>query len=134
LTRNDWPEGIKWTKQREIVLTVLENLCDPQRAAEIYLTTERSGQTVCLSTVYRILELYVQRGLVNKLNIMNQDTAVYEFNRLKHKHYAVCMRCRKIITLESCPMNEFFQELGDNDFQILGHTLEVYGYCKDCRM
>ncbi|MHB8061313.1 MAG: transcriptional repressor [Ruminiclostridium sp.] len=47
--------------------------------------------------MYRVLELFVKKGVVIKTNVMNNEMAVYELNRFKHKHYAVRMNCHKII-------------------------------------
>jgi Fur family ferric uptake transcriptional regulator len=127
-----WPAGIKRTKQRERVLAVLERADRPISAAEIYGQTERAGEAIWLSTVYRILELFVKKGIVTKWVVMNSETALYEINRFRHKHYAVCISCHKIITMDNCPMERFIPKLEDQDFRVMGHNLELYGYCKDC--
>lgn len=130
--QNDWPAGLKKTKPRECVLSVLEHAQKPLSAMEICSEIEKGGNTVWLSTVYRILELLVEKGIVIKLSVMNSEMAVYELNRYKHKHYAVCLNCHKIVSMENCPMEKFMPKLRDEDFHVTGHNLEIYGYCKDC--
>lgn len=130
--QNSWPEGLKRTKNRESVLSVLEGSEKPLSAADIFAEIEKTGTTTWLSTVYRILEIFVKRGIVLKANVINTEMAVYELNRLKHKHFAVCVNCHKIIALNNCPMDKFMSNLEDNNFQVIGHTLEVYGFCGDC--
>ena len=127
-----WPAGIKRTRQREGVLSVLEGSEKPLSAIEICARMEKSGDTAWLSTVYRILELFVKKGVVIKASVMNNDMAVYELNCSKHRHYAVCINCRKLITMDNCPMEKFVPKLQDDDFHVMGHHLEVYGYCRDC--
>lgn len=73
-----------------------------------------------------------KKGVAIKTKVMNSDMAVYELNRFEHKHYAVCMNCHKIIPMDNCPMEKFIPELEEDDFHIMGHNLEVFGYCKDC--
>ncbi|MEW9124954.1 MAG: transcriptional repressor, partial [Thermotaleaceae bacterium] len=85
-----------------------------------------------LSTVYRILDIFVKKGVVIRTNIMNSEMSVYELNRFKHKHYAVCMSCKKIIEMDNCPMEGFIPKLEDKNFHIMGHNLEVFGFCNDC--
>lgn len=128
----DWPTGLKKTKQRECVLAVLEHARKPLSAMEIYSEIKRDGTSVWLSTVYRILELLVKRGMAVKIAVMNSETALYELNRFQHKHYAVCMNCHKIIQMDNCPMEKFLPKFQDDDFQVIGHNLEIYGFCKDC--
>lgn len=127
-----WPAGIKKTKQRKGVLSILERAQKPLSAADICSEMEKEGDTVWLSTVYRILELFVKKGVVTKASIMNSEMAVYELNRFQHRHYAVCMSCRKILTMDNCPMEKFIPKLEDEDFHVMGHNLEVFGFCKDC--
>jgi len=127
-----WPAGMKKTKPRECVLSVLEHADSPISAMDICSRIEKEGSTVWLSTVYRILELLVKNGTVIKNTIMDNDMAVYELNRNHHKHYAICVNCHKIIPMDNCPMEEFVPKLEDTDFRILGHKVEMYGYCKEC--
>lgn len=130
--QNNWPSGVKRTRQRESVLSILENSQKPLSATDICSGMEKGGNSAWISTVYRILELFVKKGVVIKTNVMNNEMAVYELNRFKHKHYAVCMNCHKIITMDNCPMEKFIPKLEDEDFHVIGHHLEVFGFCKDC--
>ena len=129
---SDWPDGMKKTKQREAVLAVLERADEPLRAADICARTGEAGVPVRLSTVYRILEILVKKGPVVRLFVMAGAPALYELNRFRHRHYAVCVRCRKIVSMDNCPMERFVPKLADGDFRVVGHNLEIYGYCKDC--
>ena len=130
--QTDWPSGLKRTKPREQVLAVLEQAAKPLSAMEICSEIEKNGESAWLSTVYRILELFVNKGMALKIAMMNSDMALYELNRYQHKHYAVCMSCQKIFPMENCPMEKFIPKIQDKDFRVIGHNLEVYGYCKDC--
>ncbi|MDR3271064.1 MAG: transcriptional repressor [Peptococcaceae bacterium] len=133
-SQNLWPQGVKKTKQRASVLAILENAEKPLTALDICARREKDGDTaVWPSTVYRVLELFIHKGLVLKTNVRNNDMAVYELNRLQHKHYAVCMNCHKLIALENCPMDTFIPQLPDGEFQVQGHYLEIFGICQDCR-
>lgn len=127
-----WFEGVKKTKTREAVLSVLERAEKPVSAMNICLEIEKTGENIWLSTVYRILELFVKKDIVKKITVMNSEMSVYELNRFKHKHYAVCIDCHKIIPMNNCPMEKFVPNIEDNEFHIIGHNVEVYGICRDC--
>lgn len=127
-----WPSGLKRTKPRERVLCVLGRSDKPLSAVEICSEIEKSGEAPWLSTVYRILELFVNMGLVVKIAIMNSETARYELNRSQHKHYAVCLSCHNISSMDNCPLEKFTPKINDDDFHVVGHNLEIYGYCKKC--
>ncbi|MDR2180674.1 MAG: transcriptional repressor [Synergistaceae bacterium] len=128
----EWLAGIKKTRQRQSVLSVLEGSSVPLSAGDICAQVRKDGEKVWLSTVYRILELFVKKGIVTKISMLNNDFAVYEMNRFEHKHYAICLSCRKVVQMDNCPMEKFIPQLEDNDFYVTGHKVEIYGYCKKC--
>jgi Fur family ferric uptake transcriptional regulator len=132
MTDSLWPAGIKRTKQREAVLEVLARAETPLSAMDIFAQTEKGETPLWLSTVYRILELFTEKGVVLKTSVLDGDMAYYELKRQEHHHYAVCVDCHKIVALNNCPMAEFKPKLADGGFRVLGHRVEMFGYCKDC--
>lgn len=130
--QNNWPAGIKRTKHRESVLSILENSEKPLSAADICAQMGNGQSTAWMSTVYRILETFLKKDIVVKTTLANNEMAVYELNRFEHKHYAVCLNCHKIIGIDNCPMEKFVPELEEEGFYVMGHNLEIFGLCKDC--
>lgn len=125
---NKWPEGIKKTKQRKEVYNVLLNANSPMSAVDIY----KHVPEYALSTIYRILAAFEEKNMVLKSNIPGEDIAVYEINRGVHKHYAMCLSCHELVALKKCPFESAYIETQD-DFEITGHKIEIYGYCNKCR-
>lgn len=129
-----YPQGIKWTKQRKAVYAVLWQAKEPLSAVQIYHGVDKSQEEMyAVSTIYRILAAFEEKGLVSRTNWMGDGTVVYELNRGGHTHYAVCLECHKRIPLQSCPFAHIHLEKETGDFTITAHKLELYGYCKDCR-
>lgn len=126
------PKNIKKTRQREKIFTILSAQKKPLSVKEIYAQVSNGGDAICLSTLYRILEFFVKNGIALKSNSLNNEMAVYELNRVNHRHYAVCVDCQKVITINTCPMEKDIPKLKDDKFQVIGHSLEFFGYCKDC--
>jgi len=126
-----WPAGVRKTKQRLCVFSVLENAKRPLSAQEIFSRAQAEDASVWLSTVYRILDHLVGEGLAVKTAVMDSSTALYELSG-GHRHYAVCVNCHRVIELTNCPMEKFVPEIAENDFRVLGHRVEMYGYCRDC--
>ena len=127
-----WPAGIRKTKQRLGVFSVLEKAERPLSAQEIFARAQTEDASVWLSTVYRILDHMVSEGLAVKTAVMDSGTALYELSGGSHRHYAVCVNCHRVIELTNCPMEKFVPEIAESDFRVLGHRVEMYGYCKDC--
>lgn len=130
-----FPQGIKWTRQRKNVYTVLREAKEPLSAVQIYRLAEKlaDGEDYAVSTIYRILAVFEEKGLVSKTTWLGDGAVVYELNRGQHIHYAVCLECHKRIALSGCPFAHIPLEQGTGDFTVTGHKLELYGYCKDCK-
>ncbi|MDE6640162.1 MAG: transcriptional repressor [Acetatifactor sp.] len=137
---SEYPQGIKWTKQRKSVYKVLKDASEPLSAAQIYrLAGEESaagdyagGRDYALSTVYRILAAFEEKKLVEKNICLEDGTVVYSLARNGHTHYAVCLGCHRRIPLQSCPFNHIHMEKEPEGFTVTGHRLELYGYCVEC--
>ena len=64
------------------------------------------------------------------------DARKYGFvlHALGHRHRLICLRCHRIVEVDHCPIADFEEQLADKtDFAIVGHNLEWYGYCPQCR-
>ncbi len=127
-----WPEGLKKTKQREIVLSVLQSSPVPLTAADVYDLTRRQGNPVSLSTVYRMFESFSAKGVIQNTGMQQNGMALYAYHRRAHQHYAVCLKCSRLIPMKDCPLQSMDPELAECGFQVTGHKLEMYGYCRDC--
>lgn len=127
-----WPAGVKKTKQRRCVYSVLEQADSPMSAMDICRQIQNEDKNFWLSTVYRVLDLFVSEGMALKTTVMDNSLVYYELNRHQHRHYAVCVNCHKVIEMDNCPMDTFVPKLAESEFHVLGHKVEMYGYCKDC--
>lgn len=127
-------EGLKNTKHRNAILEVIENSNQPISAEQIFLELKEKKNTINLSSVYRTLEVLVSRDIVIKTNITGDNRATYELNRLEHKHHLICSGCKKMFSIDGCPVEEYEKQLREKTgFDITGHKLEIYGFCKECK-
>jgi Fur family ferric uptake transcriptional regulator len=128
-------KGLKYTKQRASILKFLEESGQPAGAEQIFLELQGKGVNANLSTVYRILESLASKGLIVKTSIGSDTKAVFEWNRLEHKHRLICMNCKKMLSVDGCPLEDYEKLLRKKmGFDVTGHKLEIYGYCEDCKM
>ena len=135
LEEMQYPQGLKWTKQRKSVYRVLWSAKEPLNVVQIYNLASKAttGEEYALSTIYRILAAFEEKGLVEKTTWMGDGTVVYTLNRGEHTHYAVCLDCGRRIPLPECPFAHMHLEREAGDFTVTGHKLELYGYCGECR-
>lgn len=119
--------GIKKTRQRVLIISELINSPLPLTAVDLHSKLN----DLSLSTIYRALELFCEKGIVQKSLIHDSDSYYYEFVNPVHKHHAVCLGCNKITYVDICPLHDINVDM--NSFTVTSHKLELYGYCESCR-
>jgi Fur family ferric uptake transcriptional regulator len=126
--------GLKNTRCRAAILNILEQSDQPVSADSLFRELGEKNITVSFSTVYRTLEALENKNLVVKLAITGEDKAFYEYNRMGHRHYLICLGCKKILAIEHCPLKDYEESLKkETAYAISGHKLDIYGYCPACQ-
>lgn len=126
--------GIKNTKQRHLILDCLKSVDKAMTAEEIYFNTNEIDKTMSLSTVYRTLEMLLEKEIVIKTLATEQSKAHYIINEHTHQHHMICIGCKAMTPIEGCPITQFEETLAQQtNFKVMGHHLEVYGYCQACQ-
>ncbi|MBU2700310.1 Fur family ferric uptake transcriptional regulator [Sporomusaceae bacterium BoRhaA] len=126
--------GMKSTKQRNLIFNILNQARNIMTAEDIYLELRKANYLVNLSTVYRILDIFVDKGIALKSILPEDNKCVFELNRFEHKHHLICLKCKKIISIDKCPLTEFERHIEQQtNFNITNHKLEMYGYCNNCK-
>ena len=127
-------EKLKSTKHRNSILDVIVKAEQPVTVETIYLKLKEQGIAIILSTVYRVLEALLGKGLVVKTSVNDDSKALFEINSLEHKHHLLCVKCRKMLPVDGCPLEDYVKTLEEKlGFSIKGHKLEMFGYCQSCR-
>ncbi len=126
--------GLKNTKQRNLILDVLKQNKSPITTEQIYLMLKDVDSSINLSTVYRILDVFVSKGVALKSHIAEDNKAMFELNEMEHKHHLICVRCKKITAVKDCPLDHYERSLEQKtNFEIISHKLEILGYCPKCK-
>jgi len=124
-------KGFRLTRERKVILSVLLEAERPLTAEEVL---ERVKAGIALSTVYRTLDNLVRRGYVQQTLLSTDGHAVFELTGKAHRHYMVCLDCHRMFPLASCPVKDFHDRSAEEmDFEVVDHSLVLYGYCHDCR-
>ncbi len=125
--------GLRHTRQRHDVMSILQSGEVPLSAGEIYSRLRSAGSRMNLSTVYRTLDTLENCRILRKIGIEPDNTAYYDIARPGHRHYLICLACRKIRSIASCPLKTYEAALSrETDYIIEGHSLSIYGLCPDC--
>ena len=82
-------------------------------------------------TVFRILNAFVEKGLVRKLEF-GEGKARYELNKEEH-HHLVCESCGTIEDISDCTIIDLEKDIKEKKgFLVKHHALEFFGFCKNC--
>lgn len=126
--------GLKSTRTRNLVLGLLYQHGSVLTAEEIYQELISQGQGINVSTVYRILEMFTDKGMTDKYYLPDSRKYGFSLRTIGHRHRLICLKCRRVVEIDHCPLEEFEKTLAaETQFDIVGHNLEWYGYCSDCR-
>jgi len=125
------PKKMRMTRQRKIILEELQNQKMHPSADEIYQMVRRRMPRISLGTVYRNLEVLVNMGEIQKLNLSG---ALKRYDWDTNRHYHIrCVRCDRVDDAPIAPLNQLEDELYEATvFEIIGHNLEFTGLCPKC--
>jgi len=126
--------GIKKTRQREAVVRVLAQARAPLSVDSIHQALRSEDGGVNLSTIYRVLEVLLEKGLVEQAHHHLSGKFTYVLSAFGHTHHLTCTRCGSSVRMDACPIAGMQSALEvSHNFLITGHRLEVFGVCKTCR-
>ncbi len=121
---------LKSTRQRRTILQVLEHAGRPMTAEEIHEAVSQDYR-VNLSTIYRTLGVLTEKGVLIKMQGID-DKASYQLGS-RHKHQLVCARCHQVVLIDACPLEQLGRQLSEETgYVITGHSLEFVGLCPKC--
>lgn len=125
-------KNIKITAARKIILSILEQADEAVTAESVYEKCMHIGDSINLSTVYRTLETFEEKGIVKKFNL-GDNRYSYSIIHDEHKHIVECNMCHKCVEVE-CPM-QVFEEIIKNEtgFTVMEHDFHIKGICKQCK-
>jgi len=129
----------KITTQRIAILGVLKS-CPGKHltSEEIYDLVKLRIPKIGLATVYRNVQLLLELGLIEKVNL-DDGFVRYELagphDAKNHRHHhLICLKCGQVYSFE----DDLLEQLEDRirktmDFYVVNHEVKLYGYCKKCQ-
>ena len=129
-----YKKGLKLTKERQRILDEVFAFHGHFNPEELLKSMRSKKIKVSKASIYRTLPLLVESGLVEQVE-KNDKHAHYEhtFGHGHHDHL-ICMRCGKVIEVFSQRLEAVQTELcKSREFEGIKHTLEIKGYCCNCK-
>ncbi len=128
--------SIRLTRQRRVVLQVMDNAPRHMDAGEILVRAQKIDPRITRVTVYRTLDLLKHQGLIDELDLLHLrgHRHYYESHGPRDHIHIACLRCGKVREFESELYEQLKQQIEqDCDMSVTVARTEIGGYCKDCR-
>jgi Fur family transcriptional regulator, ferric uptake regulator len=127
--------GLRLTRAREAVVRMALQLPGHFCARTLAERVVASGHDGSLNTVYRLLPLMIEAGVLRETAMISEHGQLFEdvFERDNHEHLR-CVRCQEIVEFELPALIEAERRLASqHDFLITGRAYELQGVCPMCR-
>lgn len=127
--------GLKFTKQREILVKTLYNGTEHFTPEKLYLLVKEKHPELNLgiATVYRTLNLLEEADMVTTITFGSQGKK-FELATKPHHDHMICKHCGDIVEFEDAAIEKrqlaIAKEYG---FQPTSHIMQLYGICKNCQ-
>ena len=128
-------KGLKYTEQREIVLSILLHAKEHLTAEEVYneIKKEHKESNIGIATVYRALSFLEEVDLITSITF-GTDGKKYESNSKSHHYHLICTECGKIIEFIDDEIEKRQDKIAKkNKFKITSHSMQLYGTCEVCQ-
>lgn len=122
--------GLRITLPR---LSVLDLIKQPENqhlsAEEIYKALIESGEEIGLATVYRVLNQFVDAGIVTRHHF-ESGKSVFELSTHQHHDHLICLNCGKVYEFSDEVIEQRQHEIAaEKGIELTHHSLYLYGHC-----
>ena len=124
--------GRSATPQRMLIIDELDFSRKNLSAYELLDLLNDKGHSFNISTIYRVLDFWIDMGVVHKMDSSNtylicNDSHTNHFHVLLH-----CSNCKSVE--ESCQVSAQLSLPESNKFRVSdGQVIEFHGLCKNCK-
>jgi len=125
--------GCRITPQREMIVEAVAHAEGHASAEEVYAQVKEHTRAVNLATVYRTLDLLVEKGLASRTDLWD-GRVVYATRQHGPHIHLVCRRCGAALLAESRLLDQLGEQLhAEYGFRLDLQHLSMVGLCAGCR-
>lgn len=125
--------NIRNTKQKEIILEILDKNRTHPTIHEIYILAKSKYPNIGQATIYRNINKLVEENKVLRLPATDDEGYRYDINMIPHTHL-VCNSCGKIIDLFDNDYDNIIKRIETtNSVKITKSLLILEGICTNCK-
>ena len=125
--------GYRLTAPRRAVADLIVDHDGHFTASDLAAAARDRRLGVSRATLFRALDLMVELGVVERLDLPSGEHA-YVPCAPAHHHHVVCRRCGRTAEVEDAGLNDAVREIArTSGFRIDAHRLELFGLCRHCQ-
>jgi len=125
--------GYRLTAPRLAIADLIVSHDGHFNASELSAAARDRRVGVSRATLFRALDLMVELGAVERLDLPNGDHA-YVSCAGTHHHHVVCSRCGRTAEVDDAGLTDAVREIArTSGFRIDTHRLELFGLCRHCQ-
>jgi len=119
------------TRQRQLVLEAVQELCDHPTADEIYLRVREQDDHISRGTVYRNLHLLADTGEI--LSVKTPGGERFD-RRMDHHAHLVCSECGTVIDVPMPKQDDFCRQIErSTGYASVSTSTILTGVCPACQ-
>jgi Fur family ferric uptake transcriptional regulator len=119
--------GLRMTGQRRTIARVLSGALDHPDVEEVYRRANKVDPRISLSTVYRTLKLFADRGILER-HEFGAGRGRYEQASRRHHDHLIDVESGSVIEFRNEAIERIQQRIArELGFKLIGHKLELYG-------
>jgi Fur family ferric uptake transcriptional regulator len=127
-------KGQRLTKERDAILQEAFSCAGHFDPETLYMDMRKRGMKASRASVYRTLSLLCECGLVEKVSKTEHGTIYEQALGRQHHDHMVCINCGKVTEFYSESLERLQEEIcREQEFTGKSHTLEIRGYCGQCK-
>ncbi|MHB1459260.1 MAG: Fur family transcriptional regulator [Armatimonadota bacterium] len=129
-------KGIRLTRQRRILLGVIESASDHLHASDLLRLAREQDPRIDRATVYRTLSMMKEHGLVEELDLLHLDGSEhhYELKRGRSHVHIGCIRCGRILEFQTDLVASLAGEIREQTgCDVDSIRIEASALCRECR-
>ncbi len=127
-------EGYKITPQRKAILKIVAEAHDHLTPAALYERVQKEQPNIGLVTIYRTIQILEEMGLICEMHTERTSRSYLLKRASEHHHHIICSSCGAVADVTKCQLESIQQQLAkETGFEIEGHLLEFFGYCRHCQ-
>lgn len=125
--------ALRATSARKVVLACFLQAPFPLAVSDLEKHISKQEERIDTVTLYRMMDTFVEKGIVEKLEL-NEGKFRYELAGRAHHHHILCTTCGAMADVSDCVEEELVTKVAQKTkFEITSHALAFYGLCKKCQ-